>query len=306
MQLRNKFFLKFIFLFALCFHDAFGADQNLFHHADSLFQAGAYREASLAFERVYFTHNEPILRAQANLGRARSLRALNEWQTALDVLARTRYPAIPQDLHYDIRAERVLLRYLNSQWRQVGNEIDQIRFFLPEEERVQDLEYLRLLAWHEMARWDEAYEIAVHLYDHLDDYDNLVLLYQATPELLRPERAGWLATFVPGAGQLYAGEWREGVASATLQVSALAWMGYNLWNGYYATGILTGGGVFQAVYFGSTERAQHLAERTNHNRKTRFNRELRELVLELEAQRRAKKKAVSETQPFEEFNTNSF
>lgn len=287
MPLQRKFYLIFIFLSALCFHEALAQEQDLFLRADSLFEAGAFREASLAYERVYFLHNDHELRARANLGRAQSLRALKEWDMALTVLGRTRFQAISDELHYQIRAERVLLRYLNGQWRAVPNELNQIRFFLPEEPRTEHLVYLQILALHEMEFWEDARSLSEKHFSHLAGYARLEEVYASEPDFLNANRAGWIATFFPGGGQLYAGAWQEGLVSATLQLGALGWMGYNFWTGYYATGILTGGGVFQAVYFGSTDRAQRLAERENHNRKVRYNRILRSKVLALEEDRRS-------------------
>ncbi len=259
--------------------------ENLFTTADSLLENGQYREASLAYERVFFEHGNALIQAEANLGRAKSLRSLREYETAMRVLNRTRYNAISDNLHFKIRAERVLVRYLSRDWRQVINELNQITFFLPEmSEQKEELAYIRILALNELQNWDDAFELAVQRYGVLENFDELSTQYQNQPSLKSPERAGWIATFVPGGGQMYAGEWREGLVSAGLQFSALGWMGYNLWTGYYATAILTGGGVFQAVYFGGTDRAQILTERNNNNTTIRYNETLRNLILNFERQ----------------------
>ena len=118
------------------------------------------------------------------------------------------------------------------------------------------------------------------------------------PELKDPDRAGLLSTFLPGSGQFYAGRAGEGFTSFFFHISALGWGTYNVITGYFATALITGGGLFQSFYFGGIERAEHLAE--SHNSKTTYqaNAELTSWLLsKLNGYLNQKRRSLSES-PF--------
>jgi len=142
--------------------------------------------------------------------------------------------------------------------------------------QVPDLE-LASLALAQLQRWDEAHAHARAA--HPENAPALDSLFARAPKALDPEKARKLATFLPGFGHAYAGEWGEGMLNLGLNFAAL---GFGLWQGltgFPATGYLVGAGLLQKFYMGGIRRATFLAQRENHLRAQGFVEQLKPLVL---------------------------
>lgn len=82
-----------------------------------------------------------------------------------------------------------------------------------------------------------------------------------------PAAALWLSTFLPGAGQMYCGDWSGGANALALNAGFAAWVGYKLWHGYWGDAYVIYSFLWQRYYFGNRYHARRAAEERNDRRR---------------------------------------
>lgn len=296
-KLISRFFWICIFLCAPFFNclQASGPDQWL-----EYMNAGKYRAASVEAERIYFQSDDRLLRSQAILARSWALKHLEEYPQALDNLRRASLRNMPDELEYLFHHERTLLHYLKGNWNDARNSLQQLNHFVDDPRRQLLSGYIDILSLIELQQWDQALEVTERYFDQLEIPASAdTVFYREPPSLKNPDRAELFSTFIPGAGQIYAGSFGSGLGSAALQISSLAWGGYNLITGYYLTALFTGGGLFQAFYFGGMEQAKSLAQSYNEIRTRQYNTEVSARLLNIIEPHLNKKRRTMSDSPFE-------
>jgi TM2 domain-containing membrane protein YozV len=100
------------------------------------------------------------------------------------------------------------------------------------------------------------------------------------PKIRSEEAAENWSRFIPGAGQIYAGEPAEGAVNLAINSSILVFAGYQLYYHYYLTGYLVGLGLFNKIYHGGMKRAGILAVQKNKEQLINFNQKVSSLIQE--------------------------
>ncbi|MFO8029481.1 MAG: hypothetical protein R6U28_06445 [Cyclonatronaceae bacterium] len=254
------------------------AVNKVFERWVALMDAREYRSASVEAERIFFHSGERSNRMQALLARSWALKHLGEYDQAFENLRRASPRALPAQLQYRIHHERTLLMYLREDWEGVLAESTRLNHMVQNPDWRLLSGYLPVLALLELERWEEA-EAEMHAY--LGKLGLSGSLPASPPDRLNPRKAALLSTFLPGSGQMYAGKAGEGLGSLGLQLAALGWGAYNVYTGYYATALFTGGGLFQAFYFGGIQRAEYHAVEHNKIKSGKYIREIAAWFLEL-------------------------
>jgi TM2 domain-containing membrane protein YozV len=93
------------------------------------------------------------------------------------------------------------------------------------------------------------------------------------------DRAGWLATFIPGAGHFYAGKTWEGLASIAIQGLGVYYGVISWQDQYYLSAWLIGGGMAGSFHLGGVRRAQELVRMYNRKKTREFNEKVKEALL---------------------------
>ncbi len=254
------------------------ADNGIFNQWSALMGAREYRSASVEAERVYFHSSERITRMKALLARTWALKHLGDFDRAFENLRRASPRGLSQELQYQIHHERTLLMYLREDWEGVLAESARLNHMVRNPDWQLLSGYLPILALLELERWEEAH---TEMQIYLDKLEIAGPLPGSPPDRISPRRAALLSTFLPGSGQMYAGKTGEGLGSLSLQLVSLGWGAYNFYTGYYVTALFTGGGLFQAFYFGGIDRAEHHATERNRIASAEFNREVTAWILNL-------------------------
>ena len=121
--------------------------------------------------------------------------------------------------------------------------------------------FLQAVAYLYQFRWEDARE---SLQNYITD-EKLEVLFEAATDipLKSTQVARVLSTILPGAGQVYAGDWRGGL-NALLLNGVLGALAVDLvLDGYYVDAGLWGVFIFWRYYRGNTFRAGQAAERFN-------------------------------------------
>lgn len=276
MRLINAFCLICIFHCATLSIKGLYASEPMMRYADSLYAAGYYFEASIEYERVIFESQSVHTRVLANLSKADALKQLGHFSRARRDLQRSLMFRGDDSLRLEIQYQFAFCSYMsgmvseaNSMLLQIRNSFGQIaqnRIFLLESLVMVDMQRWDELREH-ILMWLEAYSIDSHkIAALLYEYD--ILLEEGSRGLEKdPGRAELWSTFVPGAGQLYAGEPGWAVLNVFSQLAGLTSFGLLAYNGFYIAGVVAGLGIFQSFYFGGIKQASEL---TSDNVKSRL------------------------------------
>ena len=292
MRWISAFCLTCTFLCATPLTDAKASERGLMHKADSLFGIGMYFEASIAYERVIYQSASPVERVRANLGKAEALKQISDFSKARNDLRRSLVFRGDDSLRLEVLYQMAFCAYMDHASGDAYISLMQLRqsFGPVRQQRIYLLEGL-LLA--DLGRWEDLRE---HLQTWLMDFEADSLVYQHTMQaydgileegLLRadrdPEKARLWSTFVPGAGQLYAGEPGWGVLNAFSQLASLAGFGILAYNGFYVASAVVGLGAFQAFYFGGIKQAGELTSQNTKSRLEKLQTAIAHLLLDVSA-----------------------
>jgi tetratricopeptide (TPR) repeat protein len=252
----RQFWLICIFLFG-----SFISEGQDAQRADSLFEAGNFSESAIYFERVAFGSNERHASAAALSKKAICYKALGDFEKSMDVLKRISVSGLSDSFKIQVSFEKMTVNYLLDKYEESYREVLKHRLLYGESPDLLRMEILDLLA---LNKWVEAKKIVLinaELF-HLSEEDiNEIFPKKLKPK--NPDKAFNLSFFLPGVGQMYAGYPIKGIVSGGIQAVLVAFSAYNLYNGYFFTGGMTGVAFFYTFYFGGAKYASELAVKNN-------------------------------------------
>ncbi len=279
MPYTIKYFFSFIFL---CGISLISRSATL--KCDSLYASGKYFEASIEYERQIF-----LAKDQANLNyfkyrKALCYKKMGEFEQAISTLQPI-YFSSPEDSVYRLVSyEQSLCYYLNGEPARALWKIDEFfhrskdsasfYFFMP----------VKILALNETYQWDEAKKTFLQFVSmqnfspdkRFEMEQTITSLYNKKnrPRIKLVKKAENWSRFFPGSGQIYAGNFGEGMINLLINASVLTFAGFQVYNGFYITGYLAGLGFFNKTYHGGIKRAGVLAAQKNKKSMGNFNRKI--------------------------------
>ncbi|ADB41280.1 tetratricopeptide repeat protein [Spirosoma linguale] len=275
--MTTRFCLICTFLCGICL---IASAQNPLAQADSLFASGQFLAARVGYERVLYTAESPDLQFGASIGKARCLKQQGLYAQAVTFLNGQVQPSYPDSLLYPLRREQILCAYLAGQFENALSLLDRLPYLHPDTPVSPLLIAIRVLSLNELRRWPEA-SVAYHELAVMAQADTLSVPYQQIPELKSEKKAQWLSTFIPGAGQFYAGRPGEAALSIVMQSAGLYFGVTSFLQGYYLSAWGVGAGLFGSFHAGGVRRAEVLVRQLNQRRAAAFNANVRQQVLEM-------------------------
>lgn len=244
--------------------------QISFNEADELMTKGQYRQANLAYEWIAYQSDNPSETSKARLGRARALKYLGEYERADEVLSAINILSANHEYRSAIVYEQVLIKYLLSDYQGSISKglfgqslIQEGQYRLPYL-LLMSISNYRLEHFDEGKRYGKQY---CSLFDLLHDsnihpiFDSLSS--RSIPVLKNPEKAGNLSTFLPGVGQMYAGNTGEGLLSLGLHGISITGAVFAALGGYYISAWLGLAIIVQRLNKGGRLRAVELTAKKN-------------------------------------------
>lgn len=267
------------------------SDSLYFRHADSLFDANAYRLAALEYDRAGFITENPVIKAHALVRKAESLKRLRDYEGALMALSRINLEELSDTLTYTISYESALLNYLLSNFNEAELTLSQFMQTVADTSLSRNVLPLYALILNEQVKWQEANlkleafirEMPVNQVkkDSLNQLRQTLYESKKYPKLKSVKKAQTLA-YIPGLGQMYAGYPGEGILNIAFQAGSIAFGGYSFINQYYLTTFLVGLPLFQKFYFGGRRRVKYLVEKKNYEMVSSYNRKLKGYILDVQ------------------------
>lgn len=251
------------------------ANDPLIEHANALFKLGSYFEASIEYERVIYFSESPRTRVVANLNKARALKQLGEFDKARHDLQRSLLFRGDDSLRIEVLYQIAFCAYMSDRPAEAHAMLLQLRNSFGGLV-CQKLFLLEALVKTDLQQWEKLREHLLHWMGEVSasneqktaiitQYDNL-FSDKGKGLSKDPDRARLWSTFIPGAGQLYAGEPGWAILNVVSQFAGLAGFGLLAYNGFYIASFVAGLGPFQSFYFGGIKQAHELTVNNNKSR----------------------------------------
>lgn len=199
---------------------------------------------------------------------------MNQYAKALQTIMRINTNSLPDTFIARIWQQAAFCNYMRGQHGDADYFLTRLEHEIGDRSFFEAYFWLKVICLNEMQRWTEAaaylkkFGASYGLSEKwVDSLYHKALKYK--PVSLRKTEA--LSTFLPGTGQMYAGQFWHGALNSTIILGCLGWGTYNVINGFYITGVFTGYLLAYTFYTGGTRYALDLAVRTNKNRVKRIN-----------------------------------
>lgn len=286
-----KFFFSFIFLCGISLTSKAWALK-----CDSLYAAGNYFEAAIEYERLIFGAGSSTDLTTLNYKKALCFRKMKQYDRAVTTLQSIYFANAQDSLYRLVCYEQSLCYYLQGEPARALWKIDEYFHRSTDSTTFGDFLPIKILALHEALKWDEAQSSFIEFIEMQQfSPEKETELKQLAAELYgkknRPRtksvhKAENWSRFVPGAGQIYAGNPGEGIINFLINAAVLTFAGVQVYNDFYITGYLAGLGFFNKTYHGGMKRAGIIAAQNNKKQMAEFNLEVnRELVAILRAKK---------------------
>lgn len=284
-----RYFLTFIFLCIGFLSKA--EDTTLFKFADSLFFAGDYRLAAIEYERVAYLTESNIVKTEALLKKVECYVWLNNFAHALRILGRVSFYELPEELVARVYYKSAIYAYLEGDFANAESQLMQLHYHIEDKEIRQESLYLFVLVLNELRKWPEAKMKLLELISYSDFTEEQVTEFQEEveeiynknriPNLKSIEKAKKLSKFLPGAGQIYAGYFLEGIINAGFQVVFLGLTAYGIYAKYYVTAVAIGFTFFQKLHSGAIPRVEYLVNKKNYESANIYNTRLKTFIMDI-------------------------
>jgi len=281
----DKFFLIFIFLFAISSTNAQVTENAYWNKADSLLNSGNLTGGLVEMERVVFTTSDQSVRQKAIFKKAmihKSMARFPDVQTELNRIGVIRNP---EDTLFTMRAyELALAQYMTEDYQDALNTLENCVIMLSEDNpATESLLTLKALCHNQLFQFHEAEKTLVQLKQQSPKpqsalYAKALKKYEDAPRYKDPEKARHLS-LLPGLGQVYTGKVVEGGISFLLNASALGFGAWQVYSGYYFTGYVVGVTLLQKFHSGGQHRAELLAIQKNRKNILEFNTAITQTLL---------------------------
>lgn len=262
-----------IFLCGICITNANGQTKE---SADSLFAAGSYFEASIAYERILFSVPGQELSFYATLQKIQCLKQQGLFSQG-ELFARTNVNSFGIDsFKYRLQYEQVICAFLAGNYETASSVSEVMLLSYPTHAFDRNLVITRILSLNQLQRWDQAAEISRRYGAELGNTGDP---YAKLPKLKSKDKAQWLSTFIPGGGQFYAGKPLEAIVTIVIQGAAIYFGVTSFIDHYYLSAWLVGAGIFGSFHLGGVRRSEALVERYNQGKANDFNQKVKAELL---------------------------
>jgi hypothetical protein len=261
---------------------------SLTEKGDELFSIGRFNDAAISYERAIFLGLPGKATGFMKLKKAECYKQLNDFTRALQELESIFLPSMPDSVQDAVIYQKALCHYLNHQPQDAAESIQQLRF----ERASPDRMILEILIFSDLTQWEKARDRSILLIERFHgskSSDSLVSLchtifdLKRQPKLKKEKTAALLSTFIPGAGQMYVGKPVRSLLAFSFTIGSVGIALFEVINGFYFTGYVTGLGFFQKFYFGGIEQSRRLAREQNSKRIEKYTSTIRDFIFSVQS-----------------------
>ena len=237
--------------------------------ANRFFEIGNYENAITEYKRfIYFNpSNEKINETYYKIGLA--YRDKDNWKNALDAFRKSNATAQNDSIRDEIRITIGTTLIAKGNYSSAEFELLKVSLFSKYPNIKRKAHFCLGVCYIYSFKWDKAEKSFTQYFsdsipNHFAKIDSL-LAQAKNFKYKSPRLAKWLSTFLPGAGQIYAGNWLNGINA--LMVNGLT--SYLLFDAFfdqrYEDVLITNITLFERYYRGNRYNAENIAKL--HNKK---------------------------------------
>ena len=229
--------------------------------AEHFFVQSNYDAAITEYKRFLFFHPDDARVGEVYYNIGLAYREQGLWAEAIAPLRTATYLATDSETKSEYQLELAVTLIAAQNYDLARLELIKVTMRTPSVLLYRRALFLQAVAYIYQFRWEEARE---SLRNYMTD-EKLGTLLEAAADM--PQKsikvARVLSTILPGAGQVYVGDWRGGLNALVLN-GALGFLTVDaVLDGYYMDAALWGGLIFWRYYRGNTFRAGQAAEQSN-------------------------------------------
>ena len=261
-EVLNKFISLFLISASLLFSDFMAiAEESPLSLGKHLAAQGNYDAAITEYKRFLFFHPDDadVGEVYYNIGLA--YRAQGLWTEAITALRAATHLTIDAEAKSEYQLELAVTLIAAQDYDLAHLELIKVTMRTPSAQLYRRARFLQAVAYVYQFQWEAAQE---PLRNYTTDEKLDALLDAAADMPLKSaRRARVLSAVFPGTGQVYVGDWRNGL-NAMLLNGALGFLTVDaVLDGYYVDAALCGVFIFWRYYRGNTFRAGQAAEQFN-------------------------------------------
>lgn len=279
-----RFFLICIFLLGN-FTDIISNNSSFSSPADSLYAAENYFEAAIEFERLYFYSNNRMDRNELLFKKALCYKALKKYSKSFESLQRIMMFGLSEEEKIKYTYELSLLAHLSSEYEQCKLYLKSLERFKVDSNLTINILYLGAMNSIMLNEIEQSKQYVINYLNKTKDSlpisknDVEILYSKKNLPKIKSEKLLFYISFIPGLGQMYAGNIGEGMLNSFLNAAAFTFGVYQIWHAFYFTGYFVGALSINKFYFGGRERAKLLLTVHNRNELIEFQSNLKETLL---------------------------
>jgi hypothetical protein len=239
-----------------------------FEFGEHLLSLGNYEEAVTEYKRFIFLNPDDERRSLAHYRIWQAYRTEHRWGDAIEHLrssiALTNDAEMKAQRRVDLALTLFAIRELNLAKLELMKAGDDK---MPRETKVRSTFLLGVVSLYDY-NWDEAQvNLQTALLDLGTDSTKISELNRLFAQTRRrqksPRFASILSAFLPGAGQIYAGDWKSGINALALNGVLIFWTVKNIKDKDYQDAFLISSFLLPRYYIGNIRRAGEIAKRVN-------------------------------------------
>jgi tetratricopeptide (TPR) repeat protein len=232
--------------------------------AERLTSAGAYDEAVTEYRRYLFFHPDspavPIYIIIADISSSQG--NLSESERALESVLSG---SLTDSLRDAIRIKKAIIDMAGGSYGQAQAELLRVQSFSSYPMLRDRARFFLCLAYVFAGEWDQVKKNGDRSNARLRSFDSIATL-AATQPRKSVRAAQWMSTFLPGLGQVYAGDFRNGLNALAISCLTGFMTVHSIMYGYYEEAIFTDITLLWRYYSGNRWGARRAAEIYNGKR----------------------------------------
>lgn len=224
----------------------------------------------MGYERILFSGSNTIDRFYAINRKTQCLKQQRLFDQAVNFLKPYLTETLPDSARYQLFTEQIVCAYLAGNYENAVSIVEQTNIQFSSRKPDAKLLIIEILSLNKLQQWNKAAEVYTAFFNAGKDpatYDNP---YLKLPRLKSVDKAQWLSTFIPGAGQIYAGKPLEALVSIIIQGAGLYYGITSFLDHYYLSAWLAGAGLFGSFHMGGVRRSEVLVNQYNQKKLTRL------------------------------------
>jgi tetratricopeptide (TPR) repeat protein len=277
--MKIKYCLTFIFL---CVTYLISAQE--YHYLDSAKKYDSQNEfvkASVFYERVLFGPAGEQDLYDAFFFKIESLKKQQAFLSAVQFIKQNINLIENDSVKNKVYKQWILCSFLNSQYDEAISLVELSKNYFAKYVDYKWVNFLKILSLNNQNNWVEAKNTyKTWLIDLKMDTALAEQRYQKLPKLKSENTASWLATIIPGAGQIYTKNYLEAFASISLQTIGILYGINSFQNKYFLSSWLVGLGTFGSFHFGGVRRSVELVKQYNKKKSSDFNEKLKLVLID--------------------------